>query len=100
MAYSGPRFNAFADSDDEAAPAPADGVTSKAGLSTATAADAFTKLLGPADDIRRPLLLGWRPSLVGEAIAIRLEAIALRFLLLLGWRPSLLDISWFQTLRH
>eukprot|EP00913_Durusdinium_trenchii_P032979 g30874.t1 len=42
-AAGGPRFNAFADSDDEAAPAPADGVTSKAGLSTATAADAFTK---------------------------------------------------------
>ena len=47
----GPRFNAFADSDDEggasgAASAPADGVTSKAGLSTATAADAFTKRLG------------------------------------------------------
>mmetsp|Transcript_57618 Transcript_57618/g.91261 ORF Transcript_57618/g.91261 Transcript_57618/m.91261 type:complete len:205 (+) Transcript_57618:64-678(+) len=46
-AAGGPRFNAFADSDDEGgagpAAAPADGVTSKAGLSTATAADAFTK---------------------------------------------------------
>ena len=43
-AAGGPRFNAFADSDDEgSAPAPADGVTSKAGLSSATAADAFTK---------------------------------------------------------
>ena len=38
----GPRFNAFADSDEEV-PAAADGSASKAGLSTATAADAFTK---------------------------------------------------------
>ncbi|CAJ1360231.1 unnamed protein product [Effrenium voratum] len=41
-AASGPRFNAFADSDEEAEGAK-DGITSKAGLSAATAADAFTK---------------------------------------------------------
>eukprot|EP00439_Symbiodinium_sp_Y106_P007305 s6165_g1.t1 len=39
---SGPRFNAFADSDEEEAK-PKDGASSKAGLSTSSAADAFTK---------------------------------------------------------